>query len=251
MIEISAVLTAHGEGTVAGPSLLSFEEAAAVATASGISVETIIVLDRPTNATKAQFANADERGHRIILTETGDPGGARNAGVEASRGRFVTFLDGDDLWSFNWLLAAYRFSNGNADAALHSEINVFFGLIKNVFFHVDSEGSYFDSGALCVMNYWDALVYAPRRTLITHPYIKNDLKRGFGHEDWLWNCMTLEAGIPHRPVPGTVHFKRRRSRSQLAVCATSDAIPHLNRTSSYDWHTARSTSQRQTSGQKK
>ena len=43
MIEISAVLTAHGEGTVAGPSLLSFEEAAAVATASGISVETIIV----------------------------------------------------------------------------------------------------------------------------------------------------------------------------------------------------------------
>ena len=49
-----------------------------------------------------------------------------------------------------------------------------------------------------------------------YPFKKNDLQIGFGHEDWHWNSVTLAAGHAHKPVPETVHFKRRRQGSQSA-----------------------------------
>lgn len=41
---------------------------------------------------------------------------------------------------------------------------------------------------------------------------------------WHWNVVTLRAGIPHRPVPETIHFKRRRTGSQMSLVVKNDAI---------------------------
>ena len=71
---------------------------------------------------------------------------------------------------------------------------------------------------------------------VSIPYVKNDMKRRFGHEDWHWNEVTLSAGIAHRPVAGTVHFKRRRKASQSVLCESNDVITHPSAAKPYVWH---------------
>ena len=102
MIDVSAVLNAHDESVLAGPSLRSFEEAIAAARASGIGVESIIVRDRPDEATTIQFADAESRGHRIIMSTAGDPGLARNAAVQVP-GHVRCVSRCRRFWSVNWL----------------------------------------------------------------------------------------------------------------------------------------------------
>ena len=72
--------------------------------------------------------------------------------------------------------------------------------------------------------------------MLQFPYVKNDMKRRFGHEDWHWNEVTLSAGIAHRPVAGTVHFKRRRKASQSVLCETNDVTTHPSAAKPYAWH---------------
>ena len=43
----------------------------------------------------------------------GGAGAARNAGIRAAQGEFVAFLDGDDVWSPNFLAAQLELLNGN------------------------------------------------------------------------------------------------------------------------------------------
>ena len=84
-----------------------------------------------------------------------------------------------------------------------------------------------------VGNYWDALCLAPRAVFIDHPFRQNNIKAGYGHEDWHWNNLTLAAGIAHRPVPGTVHFKRRRDGSQMEICDKGDVVVYPTEISAY------------------
>ena len=161
----------------------------------------------------------------IVFTDHGDPGLARNRGVAASHGDFVTFLDADDLWSFNWLAEAHAFSSAASKPLVaHSEMNILFGEKSYIWLHRDSESPDFDPGYLSVGNYWDAMAFAPRQIYLDHPYKANALDAGYGHEDWHWNCVTLLAGHAHRPVPGTVHMKRKRRNSQESRCAGNDVV---------------------------
>ncbi|MEV8468156.1 glycosyltransferase family A protein [Fluviibacterium sp. DFM31] len=223
MTDISAIVTAHREGLLAGVTARSALEAIAHATATGISTEIIVVLDRPDDLTRDVLANCLDADIRIVETDFGDPGLARNAGIEAAGGTCATFLDGDDLWSENWLTAAFALSTARPEAVIHSQCNIVFGGERNVWWHVDSEGDLFDPDYLRWTNYWDAMSFARTATYRDTPFRANDLKNGFGHEDWHWNVQTVAKGIPHKPAPGTLHFKRRRSDSQMANVAKHDA----------------------------
>jgi len=226
VIDISAVITAHNEGVLAGPSVRSLELAAKVAANAGLSVELITVLDKPDDVTRLYFEKLAESGkHRLVLSSAGDLGLARNAGIEAAKGRYVAFLDADDLWGSNWLLNAYHMCNNAKKTVAHCELNVFFGNSRTFWYHIDSDDADFDPDALRVHNYWAALAFAERNVFLQYPYARKDFKKGFGYEDWHWNCLTLSAGISHRPVPGTVHFIRKRSRSLLSQCTTNDVLP--------------------------
>lgn len=62
----------------------------------------IVVVDDGSTDETASVA-AEFGGVRLIRSSNAGPGGARNLGVESARGRYVAFLDSDDLW-FPWTL---------------------------------------------------------------------------------------------------------------------------------------------------
>ena len=224
MSNVTAILTCHKEGLLLGPTLGSLEQAVSHAIGAGLSVDVLVVLDKANAVTQTMISQTN-RGYSIMETELGDPGQARNAGVENSRSEFVAFLDGDDLWSANWLTDAVAFAQQQEGPVIcHSAANVVFGTANQIWWHADSQDPAFDPDYLWVANYWDAMCLTRRETMAAHPFVANDLKIGYGHEDWHWNCTTLSAGVAHRPVPGTLHFKRRRKGSQMSLCDDADVV---------------------------
>ena len=68
--------------------------------------EMIIIDDCSTDKSKEiakQYIERDKRIRLIELKENSGAAVARNKGIEVSSGRFIAFLDGDDLWESNKL----------------------------------------------------------------------------------------------------------------------------------------------------
>jgi len=224
-IDISVILTAHREGVLAGATAHSARRAIARAGQDGLRCEVILVFDRASAATVEVLEGSfDHLPLQALQTDEGDPGQARNHGIERASGTYATFLDGDDLWSENWLTEAHRLIQSRPDCIAHSACNMVFGKEKNLWWHIDSEGLFFDPEYLNWANYWDAMSFARVAIYREFPFRANDLTLGFGHEDWHWNAITLDAGIPHKPVPETMHFKRRRSGSQMTIVEQSGSL---------------------------
>ena len=223
-MDVSVVITAHREGIIAGITGRSCLQAVERASASGLRVELLVVLDRSDLTTGDVLRSVLGRHARFFPTDFGDPGQARNFGSKAASGLCCTFLDADDLWSENWLVEGWRCLSARPDACFHSAVNVVFGLERNLWWHIDSEGPLFDVSYLRWANYWDAMSFARTDLYRRFPFKANDLSLGFGHEDWHWNVATIAAGVPHKPVPQTIHFKRRRAGSQMARVEQSGSV---------------------------
>jgi len=79
--------------------------------------EIIVVNDGSTDSTKAILAAYDSRIQVIDQKNRGAPA-ARNAGVRAARGKFIAFLDSDDLWSPDKLTQNVRALEHNPTASM-------------------------------------------------------------------------------------------------------------------------------------
>lgn len=80
------------------------------------SREVIVVDDGSVDGTATVVESIADDSVRLIRQENRGSAGARNAGAAASTGRFVAFLDGDDLWLPTYLEAAGRALSSAAGA---------------------------------------------------------------------------------------------------------------------------------------
>lgn len=217
MIDIDAVINLHREGQIALPSLRSASVAAEEARAAGLQVKLNLVLDRSDAETLALAEEFAAR-HDAVLHQVayGDLSKSRNHAVDCSSARFLGFLDGDDLWSSNWLIESYRFSVESGERTIcHPAWNVIFGAKQVLFPHPDQLDRKFSKSELLTRNCWTALSFARREIYAAFPYQPNRLDLGFGFEDWAWNLVTIENGYVHRAVPGTTHFIRYKTSDSL------------------------------------
>jgi GT2 family glycosyltransferase len=66
----------------------------------------IIVVDDGSSDGTAEYLKSHKNGLTVLTQRNLGPGAARNLGVERARGRYVAFLDSDDVW-FPWTLETY------------------------------------------------------------------------------------------------------------------------------------------------
>lgn len=234
MYDISAIILFNCEDYLAPASVQSFMQSCDAAAASGLCVERIAIVDRPTQLTQDILTHFESAFDRFEVVDFGDCGASRNEGTRISKGDMLAFFDGDDLWGTDWLKQAVAFGREeqNAGAIYHPEVVYFFSAedftrqsrtteppkdAKSFyFFHRDSHSCGFDPRTLLLNNIWSANYVAHRKILEAYPYHEVDRSAGFGVEDWMWNTETLVAGIRHATVPGAVHCYRIKDSGALS-----------------------------------
>ena len=167
------------------PSCSSIEMAKTVAEKTGIAVEVRVMLDRPNAETAEFFSHRAPSDWKLSRVDFGDLGHARNEGVRLASGRWIAFLDADDLFGKNWLVAAYTAAvNDRRLVVWHPHINIYFGQDHRIFEHLDMDDDSIDVSGLMCSNYWTALCFAPRTLLEKTPYPETQHGRQIGYEDW-------------------------------------------------------------------
>lgn len=215
--DLTLVVTAHDETTVCGPTMTSADRAVAAARDAGLTVQTIIGLDAPTDETLAYFRQPRfDHWERRLLAEA-DLGRVRNALVPETAGRYVAFLDADDLFSRNWLAEGVRALDAAAErgerAIAHPELNIVFDGQRLVVLNVDQRSPLFSPHYLYFRHYYDSLCLAPREAHLEVPYTLRDVPNGLSFQDFQFTIETMATGWHHLVVPDTIIFKRRRDFS--------------------------------------
>jgi glycosyltransferase involved in cell wall biosynthesis len=229
--DITAIVNGHREGLLAQPSLLSLRQTIEESERRGIRVETVIVLDRPDTVTQelVESFSHSTKNTRVVTVDHGDLGLSRNSGVDAAQGKWIAFLDADDLWGRTWLSAAFNAAESDPRPIVwHPELSVLFGSHPHLYLHIDMEDPEFDHAALAVTNYWTALCFAPRSLLQHVPYRHTRMSSQIGFEDWGWNMETIAQGWLHKIVPGTGHAVRRKETSLLQQTKSASCLPHAS-----------------------
>ncbi|MCI4677907.1 glycosyltransferase family 2 protein [Rhodoblastus acidophilus] len=226
-MDISVILNAHHEGLLANPSCGSLELAKAAAEKEGISVEVLVVLDRANAETVEFFQNRVPSDWALIPVGYGDLGHSRNEGVRRARGRWISFLDADDLFSNNWLAAAFvAAENDKRSIAWHPEYDVLFGREEHLIKNMDMDKDHLNLELLLERNLWSALCFARREFLLACPYAETQHVQQIGYEDWSWNMAALGMGAIHKTVPDACHFIRLKEFGSLnLVTDAANCIP--------------------------
>jgi glycosyltransferase involved in cell wall biosynthesis len=92
--EVTVVVPTHNRRDIIGPTLLG------ALNQEDVEIEVVVVDDCSADGTVEKLRELDEPRLRVIAFETNKrQAAARNAGIAEARGRWIAFLDDDDVWS--------------------------------------------------------------------------------------------------------------------------------------------------------
>jgi glycosyltransferase involved in cell wall biosynthesis len=215
---LTIVITAHNEGTLLAKTVESCRRALKVAVGHFSSSEIMIVADRAKQKTRELAELLAER--RLVdvchFTDFGDPGHARNFGVEAAKGDFITFVDGDDLINHNYIKVMMLRAHESDDGTfLRPQMVITFGQEKAFLLQFDSR-LITNKEVMLYSNPWAMPVFGRRKDFLAVPFVGDDKVNGFSHEDWEWNLHILNAGGTFEAIDDAIYFARRRRNSRTA-----------------------------------
>jgi glycosyltransferase involved in cell wall biosynthesis len=213
--DLTVVVFAQSEGVLLRACVASVMRAVAQARGKGWSIELVLVLHNPTARTEDWVERFIDPGWRIIRCPDSRLSVARNEGCRAANGRYVTFVDGPDLWSENWISAALAAAEETSYSAVwHPEATIRFGTEYfsdwgyGISFHPDAVLFEYDYAELLSSNPYSSSWMAPRSILHAVPFPCEDPATGWDCVDWWWNCNVVGAGYHHRVVLNTLHYQR-------------------------------------------
>jgi hypothetical protein len=221
--DLTLMVTAHNETLVSGPTMASADLAVAAARDAGYTVQTVVALDRATEATTEYFHQPEFEQWEKWEMDEGDLGRVRNALVPLTSGRYIAYLDADDLFSENWLVRGLDQLEAALErgerAIAHPEVIATFDGAVGVHQNVDQRSRLFTPYFLYMRNAYDSLCLTPREAHLEVPYVHRDMERGLSWQDWQFAIETMSRGWVHVVVPDTVIFKRRRDFSLMVESA--------------------------------
>ena len=217
--DLTIGITAHTEGVFAHKTMLSVQAAAELLSQHGISYEILVHLDNGDKLTRSVFqAFAKDQHFRLIEAHFGDAGPSRNNLVKNSKGKFISFLDADDLISSNWLYQAYqKLNHTQSPIIVHPEYNLTFGIgveQQIIWRQTNSYNDVTDAFLAVGVNRWTSCSMAPRAVYLSTPFPESG--HGYGNEDYWFNTELLGKGVRHHIVEDTIQFYRQRPGSRLA-----------------------------------
>lgn len=253
-MRIALIVAAHNEGAILGTTLLSLmrmidslQHAVDEVFWQSCQFEFIVVRDRadePTRIASDSFAryiqdspSAQKIRYRVLNTDFGEPGSARNAAISASQSDYLLVMDGDDLICSSFLREAVSFIQAqeqpNALKVLHP--NYLFTFDEKLLLLQQPSWNSFagNKTSALLINPWDVTVFAPRSVYESCHYLSTAVSQGTGFEDWEWNLATLTRGIEHHVLPKTTVYKRSKPFGRLI----RDNLGHvLVETSRINWN---------------
>lgn len=226
-VEISLIATFHSEGNIAHKTLQNIQQLVAPLKKEGIAYEVILHADNPDAATWEYLSSYNDKEHfRVFRNSFGNPSDSRNFCAQQSKGRFLVFIDGDDLYSPQWVIDGYHLlRKSSAPIVYHVEYDISFGRTEEAprLWHMsDALTDDEDIAYMFTRNRWSAGTILPRQVALDFPYKAS--RKGFGYEDWVFNMDTRHAGIKHKVVPGSVKFYRVRAGSTYSLHGEDHAI---------------------------
>lgn len=230
MSDISVIVCGHNEGRLLHRTLNSVFRAMNYAlTKAPLDIEVILSLDSPTRDT-LEYLETSKYVKQIDIYKNNfkDVALSRNFAVKKAHGKYIAFIDGDDLMCSKWLYKAYQVGESFTDYnnyILHPEYLINFEEKSLIWKRLSSDDSNFRYGTLLYANCWDFTCFMPRALAIKYPFTACPDDSGWGMEDYHFFLETLADGIKQIIVHRTVVFVRvKKTGSRLAQHVNSSSI---------------------------
>ena len=209
-------ITAHAEGVIAHKTIQGVLAGLGNLDVERYPYEIIVHIDNGNEATVGYFERyKKDKRFKIIYSHFGDLGLSRNCIVQHARGKYVSFLDADDILSSNWYTNAIDLMEKSKDTIMiHPNIQFNFGAGTRLEFTIRKD-SYdkFEDAISAGVNRWCSAIMGSKETFLKYPYMET--KNGYGYEDYNLNTNTVSHGIKHRVAPETVMFYRKKAEGSL------------------------------------
>ena len=226
---LSIIVTAHHEGLIAHKTMRSIERAVSLLRDSDISYEIIISIDRGDEETIRYFSNYTALPIAIHQWDHGDLAQSRNSAITRAHGRFIAFIDADDLMSANWLRDGVQFLTAHSYGkyVAHSAYTIEFEGASAIVEKVGHTNKDRDTLLSVLSGRWNSVIIAPSTLLRQFPYTPNS--PGYGYEDWFMSCQFIQHGVKNVLIPETAIFVRRKATgSEWARQKTSRSVLHAH-----------------------
>jgi glycosyltransferase involved in cell wall biosynthesis len=230
MSDISIIVCGHNEGRLLHRTLHSiFDSVDYAKSKKELKIEVILSLDNPSKET-LDYLESSEFTKKINIYKNNfeDVALSRNFAVKKTEGKYIAFIDGDDLMCSNWIYDTYNLAESigdKRDQIFHPEYLINFEGKSLIWKRLSTGNPNFRYGTMMYANCWDLTCFMPKSLAAKFPFEPCSRDSGWGMEDYHFFLETLGNGVEHIVVPRTVVFIRVKSTgSRLSQHVTNHSI---------------------------